>query len=147
MTEPHGRFLPGRFWPRLERGPLSARRAARAVALVTVFVTVLSGVAIWLLDRDEFPNVWLGLWWAVQTVTTVGYGDITPSHVVGRLIAALVMISGVGFVTVVTAAITALFVESARRRVSRSGEGTIEERLDGIAARLQRIERALEERR
>ena len=146
MTEPSGRFLPGRFWPRLERGPLSARRAARAVALVTVFVTVMSGVAIWLVDRDEFPNVWVGLWWAVQTVTTVGYGDITPSHVGGRLIAAVVMVSGVGFVTVVTAAITALFVESARRRVHRTGEGTIEDHLDDIASRLERIERALERR-
>ena len=147
MTDPSGRFLPGRLWPRLERGPLSARRAGRAVALVTVFVTVMSGVAIWLVDRDEFPNVWLGLWWAVQTVTTVGYGDITPSHVGGRLIAALVMVSGVGFVTVVTAAITALFIESARRRVQRGGEETTGERLDDIADRLERIERALEERR
>ena len=113
---------------------------------MTVFVTVLSGVAIWLIDRDEFPNVWLGLWWAVQTVTTVGYGDIAPSHIGGRLIAAFVMVSGVGFVTVVTAAITALFVESARRRVRGGAEGTLDERLDDIAGRLERIERALEKR-
>ena len=147
MTEvPPGRFPPGRFWPKLEQGPLTAHRAGRAVAVVTVFVTVLSGVAIWLIDRDEFPNVWLGLWWAVQTVTTVGYGDIAPSHIGGRLIAAFVMVSGVGFVTVVTAAITALFVESARRRVRGGAEGTLDERLDDIAGRPERIERALEKR-
>lgn len=125
------------------RGTLTARRAGQAIGLVTVGITVVGGVGIWLIDREEFPNVWLGLWWAVQTVTTVGYGDVTPTHVGGRLIAALVMVSGIGFVTVVTASITAVFVESARRRL---GHGTLDERLDGIAARLERIERALEDR-
>jgi voltage-gated potassium channel len=148
VTEvPPGRFPPGRFWPKLEQVPLTAYRAGRAVAVVTVFVTVLSGVAIWLIDRDEFPNVWLGLWWAVQTVTTVGYGDITPTHPGGRVIAAFVMVSGIGFVTVVTAAITALFVESARRRLRGEAEGTLDKRLDEIAGRLERIERALEKHR
>jgi voltage-gated potassium channel len=127
--------------------PLTARRAGRAIAVVTVVVTVLSGVAMWLVDRDEFPNVWLGLWWAVQTVTTVGYGDVVPSSVGGRLIAAFVMVSGIGFLTVVTATITAVFIESARRRVGERAEGAMHERLDDIAGRLERIERALEERR
>lgn len=125
--------------------PLTARRAGQAIAVVTVVVTLLSGIAMWLVDREEFPNVWLGLWWAVQTVTTVGYGDITPTHPVGRLIAALVMVSGIGFLTVVTATITAVFVEGARHRL-RDRPGGIHERLDDIAGRLERIERALEER-
>lgn len=125
--------------------PLTARRAGQAIAVATVVVTLLSGIAMWLVDREEFPSVWLGLWWAVQTVTTVGYGDITPTHPVGRLIAALVMVSGIGFLTVVTATITAVFVESARHRL-RDRPGGIHERLDDIAGRLERIERALEER-
>jgi voltage-gated potassium channel Kch len=127
--------------------PLTARRAGRAIAIVTVLITVLSGVAMWLVDRDEFPNVWLGLWWAVQTVTTVGYGDITPANPVGRVIAAFVMVSGIGFLTVVTATIAAVFVESSRRHLRGELEGTAQERLDDIAGRLERIERALEERR
>ena len=125
--------------------PLTARRAGQAIAVATVVVTLLSGIAMWLVDREEFPSVWLGLWWAVQTVTTVGYGDITPTHPVGRLIAALVMVSGIGFLTVVTATITAVFVEGARHRL-RDRPGGIHERLDDIAGRLERIERALEER-
>jgi voltage-gated potassium channel len=133
--------------PLLLDRPLTARRAGRAIAVVTVVVTVLSGVAMWFVDRDEFPNVWLGLWWAVQTVTTVGYGDIVPSSVGGRLIAAFVMVSGIGFLTVVTATITAVFVESARQRIGERSEGAMQERLDEIAGRLERIERALGERR
>jgi voltage-gated potassium channel len=129
---------------RLQSGPLTARRAGRAVAVVTIIVTVLSGVAMWLVDRDEFPNVWLGLWWAVQTVTTVGYGDVTPTTPVGRAIAAVIMVSGIGFLTVVTATISAIFIESARRRLQGESEERVHQRLDGIAERLERIERALE---
>ena len=55
----------------------------------------------------------MGLWWAVQTVTTVGYGDHTPVTVSGRLVAAFVMLVGIGFLTVVTAAITSTFVSRA----------------------------------
>jgi voltage-gated potassium channel len=129
---------------KLQSAPLTARRAGRAVAVVTIVVTVLSGVAMWLVDRDEFPNVWLGLWWAVQTVTTVGYGDVAPTHPGGRVIAAVIMVSGIGFLTVVTATISAIFIESARRRLQGESEGRVHDRLDGIAERLERIERALE---
>jgi voltage-gated potassium channel len=135
---------PSRVLERLQGRPLTARRAGRAVAVVTIIVTVLSGVAMWLVDRDEFPNVWLGLWWAVQTVTTVGYGDVTPTTPGGRAIAAVIMVSGIGFLTVVTATISAIFIESARRRLQGESEERVHERLDGIAERLERIERALE---
>jgi voltage-gated potassium channel Kch len=129
---------------KIDKGPITARRAGRAIALVTLAVTLVSGVAMWLVDRDEFPNVWLGLWWGVQTITTVGYGDITPSSWGGRIIAAIVMISGVAFVTVVTAAITAVFVESARGRLEEQRAGTVTSRLDAIAQRLDRIEARLD---
>jgi voltage-gated potassium channel len=81
---------------------------------------------------------------AVQTVTTVGYDDAVPTTVVGRVLASLVMVSGIGFATVVTAAITAAFVEGARRRLG-SGESTVYARLEDIAARLGRIEASLVE--
>lgn len=135
---------PSSVLERLQGRPLTARRAGRAVAVVTILVTLVSGVAMWLVDREEFPNIWLGLWWAVQTVTTVGYGDVTPTSPAGRVIAAVIMVSGIGFLTVVTATISAIFIESARRRLQVESEGRVHERLDGIAERLERIERALE---
>ena len=135
---------PSSVLERLQGRPLTARRAGRAVAVVTILVTLVSGVAMWLVDREEFPNIWLGLWWAVQTVTTVGYGDVTPTSPAGRVIAAVIMVSGIGFLTVVTATISAIFIESARRRLQVESEERVHERLDGIAERLERIERALE---
>jgi voltage-gated potassium channel len=132
-----------RFEQRLTSKAMTARRAGLLIASVTVVVTIAAGFLMWLLDRDEFPNVWLGLWWAVQTVTTVGYGDVTPADPLGRSIAAIVMLSGIGFLTVVTAAITAVFVESARRRFRDDLEKTEHGRHDEIMARLDRIEARL----
>ena len=98
-------------------------------------------------DREGFPSIGSGLWWAVQTVTTVGYGDHVPASVAGRLVAALVMLVGIGFLTVITAAITSRFVSRSRREQAPSGPTTpTEEQLQQIAARLERIEAALTDR-
>ena len=120
------------------RAPSTARRAGQWIAIATVAVAIAGGFGIWLLDRDEFPTLGSGLWWSLQTVTTVGYGDRVPSHTAGQMVAAIVMVSGIGFLSVVTASISAAFVESARRRRGDTHE-------DLVLERLERIERSLEE--
>jgi voltage-gated potassium channel len=97
--------------------PLTALRAARIIASVTVSITIVCGVLIHFTDEKTYPNIGDGVWWAIRTVATVGYGDLVPTSTVGRLVAALVMVLGIGFLTVVTAAITSTFIESARRRI------------------------------
>ncbi len=57
-----------------------------------------------------------------EEVTTVGYGDVTPHRIVGRLVAAVVMVTGIGFLTIVTAAVTSVFVEASRRRATELPE-------------------------
>jgi voltage-gated potassium channel len=127
----------------LFRKPLTARRAASTIALVTVFLTVFSGVLIHFTDEKTYPNIGDGLWWAIQTVTTVGYGDLVPASTTGRLVAALVMIVGIGFLTVITAAITSAFIESARRRLQGTETDTVSAQLDQIGKRLDAIETGL----
>jgi voltage-gated potassium channel len=129
-----------KFEHRLTSKTMTARRAGLLIATVTVMVTIAAGVLMWALDHEEFPNIGLGLWWAVQTVTTVGYGDVTPRNEIGRTIATLVMLTGIGFLTVVTASITAVFVESARRRFYADTARTERDRHDEIIERLERIE-------
>jgi voltage-gated potassium channel len=123
--------------------PLTIQRAARIIATMTVAVTIVSGVLMHFTDRNSFPNIGDGLWWAVQTVTTVGYGDLVPTSVPGRLVAALVMLLGIGFLTVITAAITSTFIETARRRIEGNTSNAISTKLDQIAARLDVIEAGL----
>jgi voltage-gated potassium channel len=108
-------------------------------------IVAVAAVAMWLVDRKDFPNIWLGLWWAVQTATTVGYGDVTPKTVAGRLIGAVVMLQGIAFLAVVTASITSTFVARAQRELGEvpPGAEALTARLDEIDRRLEAIGRAL----
>lgn len=125
--------------------PLTAGRAARIIVSVTVFVTLVSGVLMHFTDKRTFPNIGDGFWWAVQTITTVGYGDLVPKSTAGRLVASLVMLVGIGFLTIVTAAITSTFIETTRRRLEGNTTQALTARLDQIGARLEVIEAGLSE--
>ncbi len=120
------------------------RGAAVVIASVTATITVGAGILMTLVDHDQFPSIGSGLWWAAQTVTTVGYGDDVPVSVTGRFLAVGVMLVGIGFLTVITAAITSTFVARARIEATPSGadRGTAEQ-LRQIEERLERIEAAL----
>jgi voltage-gated potassium channel len=122
---------------------LTPARAVRLIAILTLLVTVASGVAMRLVDGREFPTIALGLWWAAQTVTTVGYGDVVPRDTPGRIVALLVMFNAVGFMTVVTGALTATLIEGARNRGDRVWPTIGSAQLDEINSRLKRLEAAL----
>jgi voltage-gated potassium channel Kch len=138
---------------RFLREPPSVRTAAGVIVLATTVVVVGGGVLMRLLDHHEYSTIWVGMWWALQTVTTVGYGDVAPKNPSGRIIAAFVMLEGIAFLAIVTAAITSTFVaratkerDSARAAGEDEGEVRIEARLDGIDKRLERLESMLSNR-
>jgi voltage-gated potassium channel len=135
---------------RFLREPVSVRNAASVIVTASVVIVVAAGVLMRVLDHREFPNIWLGLWWAVQTVTTVGYGDVTPRDVPGRIVAAAVMLEGIALLAIVTAAVTSTFVERAQRDRERAEAKELERdqeainvRFDDLAARLERVEAML----
>ena len=120
------------------------RGAAIVIACASIAITFGSAVLMTIADHKNYPSVGSGLWWAVQTVTTVGYGDHTPVTVSGRLVAALVMLVGIGFLTVITAAITSTFVSRTEGEQSPSDvEVAMAQQLREIDVRLARIEAAL----
>jgi voltage-gated potassium channel len=127
----------------LLRESLSARRAAAIIAGFTVVITVAGGILERVVDHQEFPTIGKGLWFALQTVTTVGYGDVTPKQSDGRFIAAVVMLAGIGFLAVITASVTASLVESSRRRFAAQSDEDMTRRLAEVSERLERIEAAL----
>ena len=123
------------------------RKAAVVIAAVTTTITVVAGLLMTVADHDGFPSVGSGLWWAVQTVTTVGYGDHVPATALGQIMAAVVMLLGIGFITVITASITGAFVARSRREQNLEGaDAASAEQLRQIDERLARIEAALSER-
>ena len=135
---------------RFLREPPSVRLAANVIVIATAGVVVVGGILMRVLDHHEYPNIWVGMWWALQTVTTVGYGDVTPENPSGRIIAAFVMLEGIAFVTIVIAAITSIFVARAARERGIAEEAAedeaelrIENRLKNIDERLDRLENML----
>jgi voltage-gated potassium channel len=120
------------------------RGAALVIAGASMAITLGAGVLMTVVDRDSYPSLGSGLWWAVQTVTTVGYGDHVPVNTAGRLLATLVMLFGIGFLTIITAAITSTFVSrSEREQAVREGESATAEQLRLLDSRLERIEAAV----
>ena len=129
----------------LLRESLTARRAAGIIAGFTVLITVAGGILERVIDHGEFSTIGKGLWFALQTVSTVGYGDVTPRQADGRFIAAVMMLAGIGFLAVITASVTASLVESSRRRFDARSEADVTRRLEAVNARLARIETALDQ--
>lgn len=132
--------------------PPSVRIAASVIVTATTLIVVGGGVLIRVIDHKEYASVWVGMWWALQTVTTVGYGDVTPRDPSGRIVGALVMLEGIAFLAIITAAITSSFVaRAARERDLAEGvdeaafEARVETRLDEFDSRFDRLETMLHE--
>jgi voltage-gated potassium channel len=126
--------------------PVSVRNALSVVVGSTTMVVLGSGVLMWLVDHKEYPNIGRGLWWSLQTVTTVGYGDVTPAKVSGRLVGLVVMLWGVAFISIFVAGVTSTFVsraDRARREEEAADDAGVAHRLDDLASRMERIEQAL----
>ncbi len=111
---PARRLLANRV-ERMLTGTPTVRGAASVIVTASTTVVVAGAILIRLLDQRDFPSIWLALWWSVQTATTVGYGDVTPHEVVGRVVATFVMLQGIAILAVVTASITSVFVARAQR--------------------------------
>ena len=122
---------------------LTPRKAAQIIMVATLLVTLAGGFLIWLVDHKEFPNLGTSLWWSLQTVTTVGYGDIVPADTTGRIIGAVLMLQGLALITVVAAAVTATLIEQVRKRRNLDEDSATLVHLKRIEARLDAIEGAL----
>ena len=149
VARPRPPSLERRITQRMSQ-PISIVRAAWVIVLSTAGVVLVSGIGMWALDHSEYPNIGRGIWWALQTVTTVGYGDVTPANASGRIVAAFVMLWAIAFVAVLVAAITSAFISGVQRRLAaaeaaeeQSAERRIEARFDSLDARLDRLEQLL----
>jgi voltage-gated potassium channel len=126
---------------RLVKAGVLARRVfstegVRDAAVLTLIAVLGGGAAFAAVEQDQNLSAWDGVWWAVTTVTTVGYGTPEVTTDGGRIIAICLMLTGIGFVAVLTAAAAERFV-----RTRREHERVIEDHLAEIARRLDALER------
>ena len=122
-----------RFQRAFERG-----RILVDLIVVIVGFAVGSAVLIRLLDPHDFPTIGLALWWAVMTVTTVGYGDIVPTTTAGRLVASGLMVVGFASLSLLTGFVASLLVHRRAASDAEVGLARIEERLDAIERLLRK---------
>lgn len=113
-------------------------------ALASTAVLILAAATLLILVephtvRDDFG---VAMWWALVTVTTVGYGDVVPASTAGRVAAVLLMFAGIGFVSTLGGAIVSHYVGEQGRKNSAA----LDERLARIEDGLDRLERALNDR-
>lgn len=129
---------------RIERKGLRPRDAAYLIATFWGVAVLVFGVVERLVDPKTFHSIWLGMWWAVETVTTVGYGDIVPGQTAGKIIAAFLMVGGLSLISVVTAAITSGFVSRAEAQRRAAGEDPVMQKLEEIASELEAVKTELD---
>ena len=120
------------------------------IVTTTALIVVASGFLMRLLDHKEYANIFIGMWWAIQTVTTVGYGDVTPRSVAGRIVASFVMLEAIALLAIVTAAITSTFVARATHLQDttaadkrKQDEARLNSRFDQLDKQLDQLESML----
>ena len=130
----------GMAW--LNRAVVSGRIIPYLVAMMLA-IMVGAALIVHFLSPKAFATFGDEVWWAAQTVTTVGYGDVVPETGGGRFIGGIVMFVSVATVSLVTAVVTAGFVAYQQRRLSGDAERQ-QQLLDALArieARLDALER------
>lgn len=136
-------------------GATKAKRSAHAegvkyVAIITSVLILVTSLVVYDLERTArgatihtWPD---GLWWAISTVTTVGYGDKVPVTAGGRAIAVVLMLCGIALVGVITAALATYFVKQSQQHAAErdtASRETVEAQLAAVLDRLTGIEAAL----
>jgi voltage-gated potassium channel len=137
------RFIEGR---QAGKG-MRPRNAAYLISSFWLFAVVVFGVIERIADPKTFKTIWLAFWWAIQTVTTVGYGDIVPDQASGKFLAAVLMLGGLSLLSIITATITSSFVARRQREALASGDDPVQNQLAQIGDRLTAMETELRDLR
>jgi voltage-gated potassium channel len=135
--------------PEVRRGLSVERRAdqianARSVTFglaATFFALALvGGIVMRVADSDNFPSLGLATWWALQTVTTVGYGDAVPTTTAGKLVGGIEMVFGISLISLLTAAVTSTVIQRGERAAKEEDRIRDEQTRQAIVAGLAQLD-------
>lgn len=133
-----------RAFVRFQKNPSSVRYASAAIISTIATLVIVGALLMRLFDSDTYPTFGGAVWFTLQTVTTVGYGDDTPTSGIGRSVASVVMLVSISLITVITAVITSMFIRSVSREQDETDRVTTTETLARIEASLAAAHERLE---
>ena len=122
-----------------------ARSVTFALAVTFIGLALVGAIAIRFLDEDSFPTFGSAFWWALQTVTTVGYGDVVPTGSTGKVIGSIEMVLGVSFISFLTAGVTSAVVQRAQEKRQREQHTQVRKDNQRLAESLTEIRTAIAE--
>ena len=123
---------------------IASRRVFPFLAGVTVVMAIAAGVLVRAIAPGDFDTVGEGIWWAIVTLGTVGYGDVVPTSPWGRVVGGAVIIFGVTFLAFLTATVTSMFVSNEQRAEAARDAAVSEERQAELRAAFRRLEERLD---
>ena len=115
-------------------------RRLRTILAALIFFIFLFGYLFYVSEPDV-RNLGDGIWWALVTITTVGYGDITPLTTGGRVVASSLMFLGLGLIATITAIVSAKFIQNF---VDHHTNDDVLEKLDEMQLELDEIKKKLQ---
>jgi voltage-gated potassium channel len=120
--------------------------------ILVISIIILGGIGVYLAEYKHpgasITNLGDAFWWAVETITTVGYGDYTPVTTIGRIIAVFVMFSGIGIVVAVLGMIAQRRMQRVESRFKSKIEAQsrlLDETKTSIKSKIDEIEKLTEE--
>jgi voltage-gated potassium channel len=121
----------------------NARSVTIGLAAAFVALGLVGAIVMRLADPHNFPSLGLALWWAIQTITTVGYGDHVPTSSIGRLVAGVDMVLGVSFIAFLTAGVTSTVIQRADEKAQADERARTEQTTQTIVAALTETRAAI----
>ena len=117
---------------------LTLVRAIGSIIALALILVLSAGALARLIEPETFTSIGLAYWWAVTTVTTVGYGDVVPEDPAGRLVGVVLMLTGLSLIPTLTSVIVSTLVSKRRQ----GDQDRLEQMLTRIEQHLERIEQA-----
>src|SRR5436305_5807689 len=137
------RRLRGFSWHERTKRAVANRRIFPFLLLATAGLGLLSGFVVTVVDHKDFPSFGTGVWWAIVTLGTVGYGDVVPHTAWGRVVGSVVIVIGVTFLSFLIATVTSYFVAAEEAESSAAERERRTEEMAESVEMLRRIERRL----
>jgi voltage-gated potassium channel len=124
---------------------VNARSATVGLAGTFVGLAVVGAILMRFADPHNFPSIGLAIWWALQTVTTVGYGDVVPTTDWGRVVGGAEMVIGVAFIAFVTAGVTSAVLQRGQVQQEEADRAREEQHTQTVVDALARTDQTLAE--